>query len=63
MDHWTHKKLDIAGEIIFSDDTDYWQTNSFKFTFQNSSSFWLWGGKDVSIYGKSPRAQFAMIIF
>ena len=63
MDHWTHKNLDIAGEIIFSDDTDYWQANSFKFIFQNASSFWLWGGNDVSIYGMSPRAQFAMTLF
>lgn len=63
MGSWTNKKLEIAGEIIFGDDTEYWQKNSFKFVFQNSSSFWLLGGHDVSIYGMSPGARFRRVIF
>lgn len=42
---------DIQGEILFSDDTDYWQANSFRFGFQNATSFFKLGGEDVFIYG------------
>lgn len=44
-----HVKLD--GEIRFTNDTPYWQANSFRHPFQNSLMFWKWGGKDVKIYG------------
>jgi len=43
--------IDIQGTIKFTNDTTYWQANSFKFIFQNVTSFWQFGGKDVSIYG------------
>lgn len=46
-----HIDLDIRGNIIFTNDTDYWQANSFKFIFQNATSFWIFGGEDVAIYG------------
>ena len=42
--------VDIQGEIIFSNDTTYWQAHSFKFFFQNATSFWQFGGEDVLIY-------------
>ncbi|KAB8304845.1 hypothetical protein EYC80_004182 [Monilinia laxa] len=51
---WTflkHIDIDIQGEILFSDDTDYWQANSFHFGFQNATSFFKLGGEDVFIYG------------
>ncbi|RAL67879.1 hypothetical protein DID88_008604 [Monilinia fructigena] len=51
---WTflkHIDIDIQGEILFSDDTDYWQANSFRFGFQNATSFFKLGGEDVFIYG------------
>jgi hypothetical protein len=41
---------DIQGTILFSNDTTYWQANSFKFGFQNATSFWQFGGEDVFIY-------------
>ncbi|KAL1851009.1 hypothetical protein VTK73DRAFT_9564 [Phialemonium thermophilum] len=41
----------ITGTITFSADVDYWVEHSFKYTFQNSSTFWRFGGKDVNIYG------------
>lgn len=44
---------DIRGTIQFTNDTDYWQANSFKFVFQNASSFWQIGGEDVAIYVSS----------
>ena len=42
---------DIQGYIQFTNDTDYWQANSFKHTFQNSSTFFQLGGQDVNVYG------------
>lgn len=43
--------IDIQGTIKFTDDTDYWQANSFPFVFQNVTSFFKLGGDDVFIYG------------
>ncbi|CAD6441728.1 8f28391f-bece-4afc-b165-64c327e63043 [Sclerotinia trifoliorum] len=51
---WTflqHIDLDIQGELLFSNDTTYWQANSFPFVFQNATSFFKLGGEDVFIYG------------
>lgn len=42
---------DIQGELLFSDDTAYWEANSFKFVFQNATSFFKLGGEDVFMYG------------
>ncbi|KAI0902551.1 glycoside hydrolase family 28 protein [Annulohypoxylon nitens] len=47
-----HVDLVITGSIAFGDsDVYYWQSNSFKYTFQNQSVFWKIGGEDVNIYG------------
>ncbi|KAF2732943.1 pectin lyase-like protein [Polyplosphaeria fusca] len=43
--------LDIQGQILFSNDTNYWQKNSFKHVFQNASTFFQLGGEDVNVYG------------
>lgn len=45
------QSIDIQGTIKFTDDTDYWQANSFPFVFQNVTSFFKLGGDDVFIYG------------
>jgi galacturan 1,4-alpha-galacturonidase len=37
--------------LLFSNDTTYWQANSFPFVFQNVTSFFKLGGNDVNIYG------------
>ncbi|KAJ6258564.1 Exopolygalacturonase [Drechslerella dactyloides] len=42
---------DLQGRITFTDDTDYWQAHSFKYTFQNSSAFIQFGGNDVHLFG------------
>lgn len=34
-----------------SNDTDYWQANSFKQIFQNATTFFQPGGEDVNVYG------------
>ncbi|KAI9150030.1 exopolygalacturonase [Paramyrothecium foliicola] len=46
-----HVDVIITGEINFRQDVYYWAENSFKLPFQNMSTFWLWGGEDVNIYG------------
>lgn len=43
--------VDIQGTIKFTDNTTYWQANSFPFVFQNVTSFFKLGGEDVFIYG------------
>lgn len=46
-----HIDLDIQGTIQFTNDTDYWQKNAFKQVFQNATTFFQLGGKDVNVYG------------
>ncbi|KAF5020078.1 hypothetical protein F66182_7920 [Fusarium sp. NRRL 66182] len=46
-----HVDVVITGEISFKADPYYWAANSFKFDFQNMSSFWKIGGRDIHIYG------------
>jgi hypothetical protein len=55
------KKLDLSflkdvyvkldGEMKFTDDIKYWQTNYFYYPFQKSITWVVWGGKDIKIYG------------
>jgi galacturan 1,4-alpha-galacturonidase len=42
---------DIQGYVQFTNDTDYWQANSFKQIFQNATTFFQLGGNDVNVYG------------
>ncbi|KAL2871468.1 putative extracellular exo-polygalacturonase [Aspergillus lucknowensis] len=46
-----HIDLEILGRITFTPDTDYWQANSFRHTFQNATTFFQLGGEDVNVYG------------
>ncbi|CAG9940021.1 unnamed protein product [Clonostachys rosea f. rosea IK726] len=41
----------ILGTIKFTDKWEYWVEHSFKYAFQDSSTFWRFGGKDVNIFG------------
>ncbi|GFF66338.1 probable exopolygalacturonase X [Aspergillus lentulus] len=43
--------IDIQGKIVMTNDIDYWLANSFKYAFQDSSSFIQIGGTDINIYG------------
>ncbi|KAF2644171.1 glycoside hydrolase family 28 protein [Massarina eburnea CBS 473.64] len=55
------KKLDLTflndvyvkldGELKFTNNIKYWQANNFYYDFQKSITFWVWGGKDIKIYG------------
>lgn len=46
-----HVDIDIQGYVQFTNDTDYWQANSFKQIFQNATTFFQLGGNDVNVYG------------
>ncbi|KAI8962504.1 glycoside hydrolase family 28 protein [Daldinia sp. FL1419] len=47
-----HIDIVITGSIAFDDsDVYYWEDHSFKYAFQNQSTFWKLGGEDVNIYG------------
>ncbi|TLD23310.1 hypothetical protein PspLS_07071 [Pyricularia sp. CBS 133598] len=46
-----HIDVAITGTIKFTDNVAYWEAKSFKYRFQDSSSFWKWGGEDVNIFG------------
>ncbi|KAE8440398.1 hypothetical protein EG329_008167 [Mollisiaceae sp. DMI_Dod_QoI] len=46
-----HIDIDIQAYVQFTNDTSYWQANSFKFGFQNVTTFFKLGGNDVNIYG------------
>lgn len=50
-------RTDIQGRIRFTNDTAYWQANSFPFVFQNVTSFFKLGGEDVWIYGGTSSAK------
>lgn len=51
LTHLSAVDLDVQGTIQFTKDTDYWQKKSFRLVFQNATSFFLLGGKDVNVYG------------
>ncbi|QDS70489.1 Exopolygalacturonase [Venturia effusa] len=46
-----HVDIEIAGTILFTNDTKYWQANAFKQIFQNVTTFFQLGGNDVNVYG------------
>ncbi|KAL6918457.1 hypothetical protein FSHL1_009893 [Fusarium sambucinum] len=53
----SHVDVVITGEVHFKSDPYYWAENSFKYDFQNMSSFWKIGGKDIHIYGDLSNEQ------
>ncbi|EQB50964.1 polygalacturonase [Colletotrichum gloeosporioides Cg-14] len=46
-----HIDFAILGTIVFNDDVNYWQTNTFAYRYQNVNLMWRFGGEDVNIYG------------
>lgn len=46
-----HVDVALTGSVTFCDDLEYWTENSFQIDYQNSSTFWLWGGEDVNLFG------------
>lgn len=43
--------LDIQGTFSFTDNITYWEANAFDLVYQNATSFFALGGKDVHVYG------------
>ncbi|CRK23430.1 hypothetical protein BN1708_003700 [Verticillium longisporum] len=46
-----HVDVAITGTVRFCDDIDYWLPRTFKYQFQGASTWWVFGGEDVHIYG------------
>ncbi|KAF6813986.1 polygalacturonase [Colletotrichum plurivorum] len=46
-----HIDFAILGTVVFNDDVEYWQTNTFAYRYQNVNLMWRFGGEDVNIYG------------
>ncbi|KAL8283599.1 hypothetical protein RQP46_005394 [Phenoliferia psychrophenolica] len=46
-----NKHIRLEGTLSFLADVLYWNENSFKITYQNSSSFWLLGGQNIKLDG------------
>lgn len=43
--------LDIQGTISFPANLEHWQSVAFDLAYQNATSFFILGGKDLNIYG------------
>ncbi|EXK80458.1 murein transglycosylase [Fusarium oxysporum f. sp. raphani 54005] len=46
-----HVDVAITGTINFAPDLSYWTEHSFKYTYQDATAFWRFGGEDVNIFG------------
>ena len=46
-----HVDVALTGTVKFCDDVNRWLPRTFQFPFQDGSSWWLWGGKDINLYG------------
>lgn len=51
LSNLSHVDVDIQGDITFTNDTEFWETNAFQFDFQDARSFFVLGGEDVNVYG------------
>lgn len=51
LTHLSAVDLDIQGSLSFPDNLTHWQNVSFDLEYQNATSFFVLGGKDVNIYG------------
>ncbi|KAJ9198125.1 CAZyme family GH28 [Paecilomyces variotii] len=45
-------EVQLDGEIQFTNNVTYWQANNFYYDYQDSISFWRWGGQDIKIFGQ-----------
>ncbi|KAJ4311881.1 Exopolygalacturonase X-2 [Neodidymelliopsis sp. IMI 364377] len=46
-----HVDVALTGTVKFCNDVNRWLPRTFQFPFQDGSSWWLWGGKDINLYG------------
>ncbi|KAF9460727.1 glycoside hydrolase family 28 protein [Collybia nuda] len=47
----TNKHINLAGTIRFKPDIPYWTGNAFFFPFQSQVTFWIFGGKNLTLNG------------
>ena len=47
------KNVDVflTGTVRFCEDIEHWLPTVFQFPFQDQSTWWLWGGEDINLYG------------
>lgn len=47
------KNIDVAltGTVKFCEDIENFQALNFHFPFQSQTTWWLWGGEDINLYG------------
>lgn len=46
-----HVDVALTGTVRFCEDIEHWQATAFPVPFQEQSTWWLWGGEDINIYG------------
>lgn len=46
-----HVDIALTGTVKFCDDVERWLPRTFQFPFQDGSSWWLFGGEDINLYG------------
>ncbi|KAI9708905.1 MAG: hypothetical protein M1820_003599, partial [Bogoriella megaspora] len=44
-------EVDIQGTLLWSTDIDYWLNNSLPMGYQNQSTAWRFGGRNIHLYG------------
>lgn len=44
--------VSLRGELLFSDDIQYWLSNSYSVVYQDQSTAWLFGGENVTFRGE-----------
>ena len=47
----TDLSIELSGTIQYTPDIAYWSPNSFFLTYQNATTYWLFGGNNVRLYG------------
>jgi galacturan 1,4-alpha-galacturonidase len=43
--------VSLEGNVLFSDDVPYWQSNVFLLNYQSAGTWWVFGGKKITIDG------------
>jgi galacturan 1,4-alpha-galacturonidase len=41
----------LTGTVRFCEDIENWLPSVFPILFQDYSTWWLWGGEDINLYG------------
>ena len=47
----TDLSIELSGTIQYTPDIAYWSPNSYFLTYQNATTYWLFGGTNIRLYG------------